>query len=116
VEHNPHCSILGRLAEGQDHENQLIQIREFAKTQGWEIVHEYVDKASGKRSDSEQFQKMFVVASRREFDVLAFWSLDRLSHEGTVETLNHLQRLDRLRHRGPSSLFADSAGKPITPL
>jgi DNA invertase Pin-like site-specific DNA recombinase len=36
---------------------------------------------------------MFAAASRREFDCLLFWSLDRLSREGTVETLNHLQRL-----------------------
>ena len=47
--------------KGQDHENQLIQLRAFAKTQDWSIVHEYVDKASGKRSDREQFQKMFAL-------------------------------------------------------
>ena len=47
----------------------------------------------GKRSDREQFQTMFVAASRREFDVMAFWSLNRLSREGTVETLNHLQKV-----------------------
>jgi DNA invertase Pin-like site-specific DNA recombinase len=36
---------------------------------------------------------MFAAASRREFDVVIFWSLDRFSREGTVETLQHLQRL-----------------------
>jgi DNA invertase Pin-like site-specific DNA recombinase len=36
---------------------------------------------------------MFAAASKREFDILLFWSLDRLSREGTVETLNYLQRL-----------------------
>jgi Resolvase, N terminal domain len=56
-------------------------------------VREYVDHATGKHSDREQFKKMFSAASRREFDVLLFWSLDRLSREGVVETLNHLQRL-----------------------
>src|ERR1017187_6038873 len=77
----------------QDTENQLRQLRAFAQTQGWMVIHEYVDWASGKRSDREQFQKMFTAASKREFDCLLFWSLDRLSREGTVETLNHLQRL-----------------------
>src|SRR5580704_16585282 len=77
----------------QDTENQLRQLRDFAATQGWTIVHEYVDRASGKHGDREQFQRMFGAASRLEFDVLLFWSLDRLSREGTVETLNHLQRL-----------------------
>jgi DNA invertase Pin-like site-specific DNA recombinase len=37
---------------------------------------------------------MFQSASVRGFDVLLFWSLDRLSREGTVATLNHLQRLN----------------------
>ena len=31
----------------QDTENQLAQLREFAASQGWEIVREYVDKATG---------------------------------------------------------------------
>lgn len=98
--------------KGQDHENQLIQLRAFAKTQGWDVVEEFVDKASGKRSDREQFQKMFSAASRREFDVLAFWSLDRLSREGTVETLNHLQRLTGygVDYRSFTEQYLDSTG------
>lgn len=79
--------------KGQDTENQLRQLREFCSKQGWTIVQEYVDRASGKRSDREQFQAMFAAASRREFDCVLFWSLDRFSREGTVETLTHLQRL-----------------------
>src|SRR5260370_42468330 len=75
-------------------------------------LHEYVDKASGKRSDREQFNKMFGAASRREFDVLLFWSLDRLSREGTVETLNHLQRLTSygVHWRSFTEQYLDSTG------
>ena len=40
------------------------------------MVHEYVDRASGKRSDREQFQKLYEAVSRREFDILLFWGLD----------------------------------------
>jgi len=96
----------------QDTENQLRQLRDFAATQNWTIVHEYVDRASGKRSDREQFQSMFNAASRREFDVLLFWSLDRLSREGTVETLNHLQRLTSygVHYRSFAELYLDSTG------
>ena len=36
---------------------------------------------------------MFAAASRREFDCILFWSLDRFSREGVFETLQHLQRL-----------------------
>lgn len=96
----------------QDTENQLRQLRDFAATQGWTVVHEYIDRASGKRGDREQFQKMFMAASRREFDVLLFWSLDRLSREGTVETLNHLQRLTGygVNYRSFTEQYLDSTG------
>jgi DNA invertase Pin-like site-specific DNA recombinase len=98
--------------KGQDTENQLIQLRKFAETQRWTITTEYVDRATGKRSDREQFQKMFAAASRREFDVLLFWSLDRLSREGTVETLNHLQRLTSygVDYRSFTEQYLDSTG------
>ena len=36
---------------------------------------------------------MFDGAFKREFDCVLFWSLDRFSREGTLETLQHLQRL-----------------------
>src|SRR6516162_9880914 len=36
---------------------------------------------------------MFDVAYRRGFDVVLFWSLDRFSREGVLETLQHLQKL-----------------------
>ena len=96
----------------QDTETQLRQLRQFAATQGWQITAEYVDRASGKRSDREQFQKMFAAASRREFDVLLFWSLDRLSREGVVETLNHLQRLTSygVNYRSFTEQYLDSTG------
>jgi DNA invertase Pin-like site-specific DNA recombinase len=96
----------------QDAENQLKQLRTFAATQGWEIVHEYVDKASGKRGDRDQFQKMFTAASKRQFDCLLFWSLDRLSREGTVKTLNHLERLNGygVNYRSFTELYLDSTG------
>lgn len=96
----------------QDTENQLRQLRAFAVTQNWTIVHEYVDRASGKRGDREQFRRMFESASRREFDLLLFWSLDRLSREGTVETLNHLQRLTGygIHYRSFTEQYLDSTG------
>lgn len=96
----------------QDTENQLRQLRTFAATQGWNVVDEYVDRASGKRGDREQFQKMFAAASRREFDCLLFWSLDRLSREGTVKTLNHLERLNDygVNYRSFTEQYLDSTG------
>jgi len=70
--------------KGQETENQLRQLRDFAIHSGWTIVAEYIDHESGKVSDRAEFQRMFEDASRRQFDVLLFWSLDRLSREGAT--------------------------------
>ncbi|MFZ3214766.1 MAG: recombinase family protein [Candidatus Acidiferrales bacterium] len=98
--------------KGQDVENQLRQLRDFATKQGWTIVHEFSDNISGKTSDREQFRKMFVAASKRQFDVLIFWSLDRLSREGALETLQHLQRLTSygVAYRSFTEPYLDSLG------
>src|SRR5215469_6659924 len=82
--------------KGQDHENQLRELRAFVERkapEGWTLAHEYVDKASGKTADRPAFLRMFEDASRKEFDMALFWSLDRFSREGVLETLQHLQRL-----------------------
>src|SRR5207244_9820924 len=79
--------------KGQETENQLAQLREFAAKQGWTVSREYVDRESGTTHERPEFQQMFEDAARRRFDVLLFWALDRLSREGVVETLQHLNRL-----------------------
>jgi DNA invertase Pin-like site-specific DNA recombinase len=96
----------------QDTANQLDQLRQFAATQGWIVVHEYLDRATGKHSDREQFQRLFQDASQRQFDVVLFWSLDRFSREGVRETLNHLERLDSygVGYRSFTEQYLDSCG------
>jgi DNA invertase Pin-like site-specific DNA recombinase len=64
--------------KGQDTVNQLAQLREFAAKQNWAIFREYVDHESAAKSDRTEFQRMFEDASRRKFDLLLFWALDRL--------------------------------------
>jgi DNA invertase Pin-like site-specific DNA recombinase len=55
----------------QDTENQLIQLREYCRKQGWAIAGEYVDHESGGTSTRAYFQQMFVDAHRRRFDLVA---------------------------------------------
>jgi len=109
------CAIYARVStrdKGQDFTNQLIALREFAAKQGWAIVNEYVDQQSAKDGEREQFQRMFQDASQRKFDVLLFWSLDRLSREGVLETLQHLQRLTSygIAWRSFTEQYLDSTG------
>jgi DNA invertase Pin-like site-specific DNA recombinase len=79
--------------KGQDTANQLNQLREFCAASGYTIVQEFVDHATGKHSGREQFQAMFTAASRREFDLVVTWALDRLSREGVAQTFEHIKRL-----------------------
>ncbi len=81
------------IDKGQDTDNQLIQLREYCTRQGWAISHEYVDHASGKTGDRCEFKRLFEDASRRKFEVVLVWALDRLTREGVLETFEHVRRL-----------------------
>lgn len=96
----------------QETENQAVQLREFAAKQGWQIVHEYCDHESGSKSDRAEFQRMFADASRRKFDLVLFWALDRLSREGVLKTLQYLQQLNSygVGWRSFTQQYLDSTG------
>lgn len=90
-------AIYSRVStDQQTTENQLHQLRDFAAKQGWSIIREYTDTASGSKSESQRpgFREMLADASRRQFDLVLFWALDRLTREGTLKTLEYLNRLE----------------------
>jgi len=83
------CAIYARVStddRGQDPLNQRLQLREFANRQGWKVVHEYSDEASAKNGERKGLKALFVDAARHRFEVVLFWSLDRLTREGTFKT------------------------------
>ncbi|HUS88328.1 MAG TPA: recombinase family protein [Desulfosporosinus sp.] len=95
---NLRCLIYGRIStQSQDYDNQLLQLRKFAeKEKSWDIVDEITDIASGGKSSKERqgLNRVFQLAHKKQFDILLFWSLDRLSREGTRATIEYLTRLD----------------------
>jgi DNA invertase Pin-like site-specific DNA recombinase len=96
----------------QENENQLADLHAFAAKQGWQVVDDYVDCESGSKADRAEFQRMFTDASKRRFDLVLFWALDRLSREGVLETLQHLNRLTSygVGFRSYTEQFFDSCG------
>jgi DNA invertase Pin-like site-specific DNA recombinase len=66
---------------GQTVENQRRELLAVAGRAGWQIVAEFADEgisgAKG-RDRRPQFDAMLKAATRREFDMLAAWSVDRL--------------------------------------
>lgn len=75
-------ALYGRVStDTQTTENQLRQLRAVAKRHGWAVVTEYVDNgvsgAKGRR-ERPQFDALLNGVARRDFDMIAAWSVDRL--------------------------------------
>jgi len=96
----------------QETENQLIQLREQCARLDWPIVLEFVDYESGAKSERPEFQAMFKAAGQRKFDLLMFWSLDRFTREGVLQTLQYLNRLEAcgVAYKSFTEPFFDSCG------
>jgi len=75
------CNLWPGVHEGQGprSRNQLRQLREFSGTQGWSIVREHIDHETGSTGDRDEFKALFEDASKRRFDCVLFWPLDRLT-------------------------------------
>jgi DNA invertase Pin-like site-specific DNA recombinase len=92
--------------DSQTTENQLLQLRAVAERHGWTVVAEFVDDgvsgAKG-REHRPQFDALLRAVGRREFDLVAAWSVDRLgrSLQDLVGFLTDLQakRVDLYLHQ-----------------
>jgi DNA invertase Pin-like site-specific DNA recombinase len=65
----------------QDPETQLLALRQVAERAGWQIVEEYIDHGiSGAKGGDQRpaFDRLMKDATRRRFDVVMAWSVDRL--------------------------------------
>jgi len=78
--------------DGQDATNQVLELRQWAESKCHIVVAEFQDVASGGRR-REQLDDLFDAARHRKFELVATWSLDRLTREGPLQTLLYLQRL-----------------------
>lgn len=82
--------------DGQTVQNQLGELRQVADRHGWEIVETYADKGiSGTkgREGRPEFDKLLKAIARKEVDMVAAWSVDRLgrSLKDLVSLLSDLQ-------------------------
>ena len=67
--------------DGQTTDNQRAELERVAAARGWQIVKVYDDNgvsgAKG-REHRKAFDELLKAATRREFDMVAAWSVDRL--------------------------------------
>jgi DNA invertase Pin-like site-specific DNA recombinase len=91
---------------GQTVENQRRELRTAAKRHGWQVVTVFEDAgisgAKG-REDRPGLNALMAGIARREFDVVAAWSVDRLgrSLQGLMTLLGeiHAKRVDLYLHQ-----------------
>lgn len=91
-------AIYSRVStDRQETENQLIEMREYCKRQGYEITHEYVDfDVSASKTplwERKQGKLLLKGIQNREFDKVICWALDRLCREGEDATRDYLSLL-----------------------
>jgi DNA invertase Pin-like site-specific DNA recombinase len=94
----------------QDPETQLLALRQVAQRADWQIAGEYVDHgisgAKG-RDKRPEFDRLLKDATRRQFDIVMAWSVDRLGrslqdlvaflgdlHAQGVDLYLHIQGID----------------------
>src|SRR5277367_4966904 len=87
------CSTVDK----QNPETQGIELRQFARQRGYEVVQEYVDHGiSGTKARRPGLDRLLADANRRRFEVVLVWSCDRLARS----TKHFLQVLDELNELG----------------
>lgn len=105
--------IYARISrESSDLDNQLLLLRDFCQRMNYEIVNEYTDVVSGAAVHRQEFNRMLSDASKRKFDMLLFYALDRFSRAGTRETIHYLQMLDDygVMYKSYTEQYIDSSG------
>jgi DNA invertase Pin-like site-specific DNA recombinase len=106
-------AIYARISkESSDNTNQLFVLRDYCEKMGYAIVNEYVDVISGASPVRPEFNRMMQDASKRKFDMVLFFALDRLTREGTRKTIHYLQMLDDygVLYKSYSEQYIDSSG------
>ncbi len=111
IKRTKRAAIYSRVStDRQTTENQLRELREVAERAGWEVVETYSDNgisgAKG-REGRPAFDALCKDATRRRFDVIMAWSVDRLGrslqdlvgfladiHGAKVDLFLHQQGID----------------------
>jgi DNA invertase Pin-like site-specific DNA recombinase len=94
--------------DDQTTENQRLVLERVADHRGWEILQTYEDQGiSGAKGRDQRpaFDAMLKDATRRRFDILMVWSIDRLGRS-VLHVANALAELDAAGVR----LYCDQQG------
>ena len=96
----------------QELSNQTRELHAYAERMGWTVVAEFHDQMSGRKAERPELKKALEGGRKRKYDVLLFWSLDRLSRQGVLPTLLLLNQLSQygVKYRSLQEAWIDSLG------
>ena len=84
--------------QSQTTENQFIELYEVCERNDWTVVEEYNETVSGTKgeNDRDELKRMLIDASRKKFDKVVVWSVDRLGRnmKHLVSVLTQLKDLE----------------------
>lgn len=83
--------------EKQDYENQIYDLKEYCKKNGWSIYNIYKETISGKESNRPIFKQMMLDAHQKKFDAILVWALDRFTREGVARAWYYISLLDNYK-------------------
>jgi len=94
---NKRAALYVRVStDAQTVENQIRELRQVARRRGWDVVEVYSDAgisgAKG-RNGRAGLDSMLKDASRRKFDIVMAWAIDRVgrSLSDLLDTIQHLE-------------------------
>lgn len=103
----------------QSIEGQVSAAYKYAESHGYNIIHEYVDRAkTGKTDKREQFQEMLKDAKKKRFSIIILWKTDRFGRSREEIVLNkrycrnygvHIECVAEFIPEGPESVIVEGA-------
>jgi DNA invertase Pin-like site-specific DNA recombinase len=91
------AAIYARVStDSQTVENQIRELMQIAERRGWEVVETYTDAGiSGAKGRAQRpgLDRLLKDASRRKFDVVMSWAIDRVGRS-LIDLLGTIQHLE----------------------
>ena len=79
----------------QNVDMQITDLRQYAEARKLKVVREYIDSASGAKTDRTNYKKLFDDVRKRRTDIVLVWKFDRFARS-TRELINALEEFNNL--------------------
>ena len=79
----------------QNVDMQITDLRQYAEARKLKVVREYIDYASGAKTERENYRKPYDDVRKRKTDVVLVWKFDRFARS-TRELINALEEFNNL--------------------